>query len=47
MGDYNIVGIIVHAKDEKKAFAAAKKTLDEMTKWEIFEYYSTFVSFKN
>ncbi len=42
MGGYNIVGIIVHAKDEKKAFAVAKKTLDEMTKWEIFEYYSTF-----
>ncbi len=42
MGAHNIVGIIVHAKDEKEAFVEAKKILDEMTKWEIFEYYSTF-----
>ncbi len=42
MGDYNIVGIIVHAEDEREAFAGAKKTLDAMMKWEIFEYYSTF-----
>ncbi len=42
MAGYNIVGIIVHAKDGKEAFAIAKKALDAMMKLEMFEYYSTF-----
>jgi hypothetical protein len=42
MGDYNIIGIIVHAKDEKKAFAEAKKILNKMEELGMFEYYSTF-----